>query len=250
MAALALAHMAVAVTRSRSINRGTAGRRGLRHRRRHARLRLPPPATLALVALALELRHARVVQRVVAELEYRGRTDALTGLGNRWAFDDDLAGRLRSTSISRMRRRWDPEPATLLLADIDHFKRYNDRYGHPTGDEALVRVAGAMREACRVGDGIYRLGGEEFAILLTADHHEALLIADRIRRTVASAMGGALTVSLGVATADADGEQALVARADRALYEAKSRGRNRVSTRMRNATVRGSAVGQPPSHHG
>jgi diguanylate cyclase (GGDEF)-like protein len=249
MAALAIGQLAAAVVRSGS-GRGTGRGRGDRPRQRQAPLRLPLPAAVAVISLVLEVRHGRTVQRVVADLEHRGRTDALTRLGNRWAFDDDLAGRLRSTATSGPRRRGDPETATLLLADIDHFKRYNDRHGHPAGDDALVRVAAAMRSACRGGDGIYRLGGEEFAVLLTADHLEAVLIADRIRQAVASATGGALTVSLGVATAETDGKQALVARADRALYEAKNRGRNCISTRVPGATVRGPAVGGPFPNHG
>ncbi|MCF6506567.1 GGDEF domain-containing protein [Blastococcus sp. MG754426] len=247
MAALAIGQLVVAAARPGG-GPGARTGRGDRPRQRQVPLRLSLPATVALVSLVLEVRHGRAVQRVIAELEHRGHTDALTGLGNRWAFDDDLAGRLSSTATSR-RRRCDPEPATLLLVDIDHFKRYNDRHGHPAGDQALVRVAAAIRGVCRRGDGIYRLGGEEFAVLLTADHREAVVVADRIRQAVTSATGGALTVSLGVAGAETDGPQALIARADRGLYEAKSRGRNRISVQVPEATGPGPALEtSSPSH--
>jgi diguanylate cyclase (GGDEF)-like protein len=195
------------------------------------------------MGLVLEIWYARVTRRVISDLECRGRTDALTGLGNRWAFDDDLDSRLRSSSATIRRRRSDPESTALLLADIDYFKRYNDRYGHPAGDEALVRVAGAMQRACRGGDGIHPIGGEEFAVILSADHGEILVIADRIRRAVVQDTGGELSVSLGVATARADTVDTLVARADGALYEAKNRGRNCISSQVHGPWTSSPAVG-------
>jgi diguanylate cyclase (GGDEF)-like protein len=172
----------------------------------------------------LELHHARQAERLIAHLQHRSRTDPLTGLGNRWAFDADLAGRLTSTTSGS--RREDPVPTSLLIADIDHFKPYNDRHGHPAGDDSLARVARAIQHACRRGDGVHRIGGEEFAVVLTADHGESLVIAERIRRAVACATDGQLTISLGVATARTDDAETLIGEADRALYRAKARGRN------------------------
>nr|WP_243850537.1 GGDEF domain-containing protein [Modestobacter marinus] len=183
------------------------------------------PGTAALVLLS---RHTRRSRRVIAELEQRCRTDALTGVGNRGAFDDDLRGRLQG--IAGRRRHGDPVGVTLVLADIDHFKSYNDRHGHPAGDRALARVARALQLACRSGDGVHRIGGEEFAVVLEADHASSLLIADRIRRLVAASTDDRLTVSLGVATAQHDDAEALLDQADRALYRAKARGRNRIES--------------------
>jgi diguanylate cyclase (GGDEF)-like protein len=117
-----------------------------------------------------------------------------------------------------------------VLVDVDHFKSYNDRYGHPAGDEALSRVARAIRSAARGGDGVHRIGGEEFAVLLAAGHAESLDVAHRIRRAVATVGQGRITVSAGVATAGDEDAQTLIDRADRALYRAKDRGRNRVDS--------------------
>ncbi|MCZ2837986.1 GGDEF domain-containing protein [Modestobacter sp. VKM Ac-2985] len=183
------------------------------------------PGTAALVLLH---RHTRRSRRVIEELERRCRTDALTGLGNRGAFDDDLRDRLQG--IVGRRRHADPVGVTLVLADIDHFKSYNDRHGHPAGDRALVRVARALQQACRSGDGVHRIGGEEFAVVLDADHASSLLIADRIRQFVSACTDDRLTVSIGVATAQHDDVEALIGQADRALYRAKSRGRNRIES--------------------
>ncbi|WP_164699771.1 GGDEF domain-containing protein [Modestobacter sp. KNN46-3] len=183
------------------------------------------PGTAALVLLH---RHARRSRRVIEELERRCRTDALTGLGNRGAFDDDLRARLQG--IAGRRRLGDPAGVTLVLADIDHFKAYNDQHGHPAGDRALVCVARALERACRSVDGVHRIGGEEFAVVLSADHASSLLIADRIRRLVSASTADRLTVSLGVATAQHEDVEALIAQADRALYRAKARGRNRIES--------------------
>jgi diguanylate cyclase (GGDEF)-like protein len=199
-------------------------RRASRPRQRQGTLRLPLPALAALVMLLLELHHARQAERLVAHLQHRSRTDPLTGLGNRWAFDADLSDRLKTTSSGS--RRGDPVPTSLLIADIDHFKPYNDRHGHPAGDDSLARVARAIQHACRRGDGVHRIGGEEFAVVLTAGHGESLVIAERIRRAVACATDGQLTISLGVATARTEDAEALIVEADRALYRAKARGRN------------------------
>jgi diguanylate cyclase (GGDEF)-like protein/PAS domain S-box-containing protein len=125
----------------------------------------------------------------------------------------------------------------LVMADIDHFKKVNDRYGHQAGDEALVRFAALFQQEKREIDIFARFGGEEFLLLLPeTDLAQAVLVAERLRERVALspiAFGNIhleLTCSLGVAALADDGLDALISRADAALYEAKRRGRNRVQT--------------------
>jgi two-component system cell cycle response regulator len=166
-------------------------------------------------------------------------TDPLTGAFNRRYMDACLA-----TAIERRRRTG--EPASLLMIDVDHFKRINDRHGHLAGDEVLRLVARRIGGAVRGSDVAARYGGEEFVILLPATGREAGgLLAERIRRAVAdepfeitgSALPLPVTVSIGVAehhdvagTDDLDvAAEQLLARADTALYEAKAAGRNNVA---------------------
>ncbi|MBV9076672.1 MAG: diguanylate cyclase [Methylobacteriaceae bacterium] len=152
-------------------------------------------------------------ERQNRELRDLAARDGLTGLANRRAFDETLGGAPRGT---------------LLLIDADHFKAINDRYGHVAGDECLRRLAAILRDA-EVGAGgrAARIGGEEFALLLPEIAPEpARAVAEAIRTRVADAGGGPpLSVSIGIASGEAAG---LRLAADRALYEAKARGRNRV----------------------
>lgn len=166
-------------------------------------------------------------------LEKQAHLDALTGLANRHALRDRL-----EAEWSACRRR--SAPLSLLVVDVDHFKRINDRHGHAAGDEALRRVAEALRAVARVYDLVARFGGEEFVLLAPdCDLAGALGLAERAREQVGSlqlafaAAPNALTASVGVATSadphpDEPGPDALFDRADRALYEAKSSGRNAV----------------------
>ena len=165
------------------------------------------------------------------ELVRRADHDALTGLENRGCFVTRLGG-----EMARLRRQG--EPFTLLILDIDDFKRVNDRFGHGVGDDVLRAVAGALRAGLRDIDGAYRVGGEEFAVILPAtDGISALTAAERLRRAVAAlniplpdGVGATrVTVSLGAAEADPamDAEKDLFAAADRALYAAKASGKNR-----------------------
>ena len=177
------------------------------------------------------------------ELEKLSTEDALTGLDNRRRFDRALRearGQAASASGPARREPDDGLPLALAMIDVDHFKCFNDRFGHPAGDECLRRVAGALRGAqLRPGDVVARYGGEEFAVVLprcSADG--ALAVAERIRRAVEAeripgAMPGApwVTVSIGVCVAPhaADfHDEDLVRCADRALYAAKQAGRNQV----------------------
>jgi diguanylate cyclase (GGDEF)-like protein len=157
-------------------------------------------------------------------------TDGLTGLYNHRHFHEALAG-----EVGRARRY--NHPVSLVLVDIDHFKRYNDTHGHQAGDALLRDLAALFRRAAREHDVVSRYGGEEFAFLLPqTGKREALTLAKRLCRTVArqrfdgaDALPGArLTISLGVASYPEDVLHApeLVHRADQALYLAKNQGRN------------------------
>ena len=160
------------------------------------------------------------------ELARQAHMDALTGLPNRRGLDAALAHR-----IGEERAQF-----ACVLADIDHFKRINDRYSHLVGDEVLRRVGALMREVVRDGDVAARYGGEEFALLLDrVDGRQAVEVCERLRTSIATQpwgeiVGGlAVTISLGVALRQAgDSGEALLGRADGCLYAAKAAGRDRV----------------------
>jgi len=164
-------------------------------------------------------------QRITSHLREDANTDPLTQLANRRAFQTAIQGLLR-------RRREEDAVFSLLMPDLDRFKAFNDAHGHVAGDQALRLVGHLLKSALRPGDVAARYGGEEFAVLLPGiDGERAVLVAERIRRDfhVADWPHQALTVSIGVAQGHAsDEEEALVARADRALYAAKATGRDRV----------------------
>ncbi len=156
--------------------------------------------------------------------------DGLTSLGNRRRLDHDLASTLQNAVAAGL-------PVAFAMVDIDHFKNYNDTHGHGAGDEALRQVASVIAANVRETDIVYRYGGEEFSILLPGTNtEEAEAVAERVRTAVQQTSfpgeqhqpGGSLTVSVGVATLAGSAPDALKARADAALYDAKSAGRNRV----------------------
>ena len=171
-------------------------------------------------------------RRLVRALQGMANTDARTGLPNSRAFDDAVESVLATRPADA--------PEAILLLDLDHFKAFNDRYGHPAGDEALRAFAGILRSSVRDGDIAARYGGEEFAIHLRGlGRDEALEVAERIRGRVEQAilslgpgLTGRITASLGVAVAPTDGSDrvSLLRAADSALYVAKASGRNRVAT--------------------
>ena len=150
--------------------------------------------------------------------------DSLTQLWNRGAFQR----RLMETVTEAEQER---QTVSLLLADLDHFKDYNDRVGHLGGDQALNVVANLLKETARSGDYVCRFGGEEFTLILpNTSKLNALKLAERIRLTM-DRTALPLTLSLGVATfpQDASNWKDLIEKTDRALYEAKRLGRNRVA---------------------
>jgi diguanylate cyclase (GGDEF)-like protein len=157
--------------------------------------------------------------------------DALTGAFNRKHFTERMAGEIAYAKRHKT-------PLSLVLFDLDHFKRVNDSHGHLAGDHVLRSVAGLVKRTLRAEDVFARYGGEEFAVIARGiDVERAYLFAERIRITVANAKiefnrtNVPITVSVGVASldccGDAQGNEALVAKADERLYAAKRAGRNR-----------------------
>ena len=159
----------------------------------------------------------------------RAETDALTGLGNHGAFQRDLATLLEDGSAETGDRR-----VAMLMMDLDRFKAYNDRHGHPAGDALLHAVATAISGAARTDDRVYRYGGDEFALILPgATLAQAVRVAQRVRRAVGALTATnttPVTITVGVAAVpgDATDRAGLVTAADAALYYGKGSGENRV----------------------
>jgi diguanylate cyclase (GGDEF)-like protein len=167
------------------------------------------------------------------QLQHQTRQDALTGLGNRRSFDEHLQVSLRQCHRDQV-------PLTLLLADVDHFKRYNDAAGHPAGDLCLQNLGNVLRMACRRPlDHAARYGGEEFGLILpNTSKSGAMTFARALQQLVSSQMGAhpnspvsdRVTLSGGITTVMPEADttvSSLVMRADQALYTAKAQGRNR-----------------------
>jgi diguanylate cyclase (GGDEF)-like protein len=169
--------------------------------------------------------------RLFEEVQSLALTDPLTGLQNRRSVFE--VGRIEFSRARRMDR-----PFSCMMLDLDHFKRINDQYGHQTGDQVLQEFAARCLESVREGDMVARYGGEELIILLPeTDREIAMRVAERLGHAVAAKPIVVtysqihITVSIGVAALDENTPhfEALVARADQALYMAKHRGRNRVA---------------------
>ena len=169
-------------------------------------------------------------RRLMTALQGMASTDSRTGLPNSRTFDEALAKRLESRNQG--------DPISVLMLDVDHFKLFNDRNGHPAGDQALRTFAGILAEAVRDLDMAARYGGEEFVVMLPgASPADAAVVAERIRARTEKAVidlspghRDAITVSIGIATwpLDAGDRVKLLEVADAALYRAKTGGRNRV----------------------
>jgi diguanylate cyclase (GGDEF)-like protein len=176
------------------------------------------------------------LQQANQNLKLLANLDSLTQLSNRRGFDDYI-----QKEWERMQRI--KAPLSLIMCDVDFFKSYNDRYLHPNGDKCLIKVAMAMRNTVRrSGDLVARYGGEEFAIVLpNTNALGATSVAENVRTAIknlqiaheASSVCPYVTISVGVSTIipnQSNDFQALIHAADRALYQSKSQGRDRVST--------------------
>ena len=172
------------------------------------------------------------LQENLETVRHESLTDPLTTLANRKFFDQALEKAMSEATTKR-------EPLTLMMTDIDHFKNFNDSYGHQTGDQVLRLVAMAVKNNIKGQDIAARYGGEEFAVVLpNTVLRSATTVADHIRRAVMTKQLmkrstheqlGRITISIGVAVLhDGDTAQSLIGRADACLYAAKHAGRNRV----------------------
>jgi diguanylate cyclase (GGDEF)-like protein len=198
-----------------------------------------PTGIVAALRDATDRKTAEIkLKDALEQMERTAATDGLTGLTNRRHFDGLADGEWRRCGREH-------QPLSVLLLDVDHFKLFNDRYGHPAGDACLRAIASQLAAAARrPADLAARYGGEEFLLLMPhTDRAGALWVAERVRKFVldlaiaheGSTAPGVVTVSIGVATAwpkdPGSGPKnvgALLAAADTALYQAKSGGRNRV----------------------
>jgi diguanylate cyclase (GGDEF)-like protein len=193
--------------------------------------------TVSFVAIVLRMLRARI-DRLVGQLRETAQTDPLTMVLNRRGFDERM-----ELELERARRN--TAPLGLLMADLDHFKEVNDRFGHAAGDTVLACVGQALVLGCRSIDTVARIGGEEFAVLLPGtDAAGALDAAERLRAEIGRVEGDGvrgLTLSVGVVEFPRDGRtpEDLLEAADRALYAAKAEGRDRavVYGRPENATA-------------
>jgi two-component system cell cycle response regulator len=184
--------------------------------------------------LAVKLEIAQRILGVQAELERLNlrlaelvSTDGLTGVRNRRSFDECLQDAYSFATRQRL-------PLSLVMIDVDHFKSFNDTFGHPAGDDVLRAVAGLLRDNIRDHDQVARYGGEEFVLLLPAtDARAGCVIAERLRAAIAGHpwTSRPISISLGVATTSdgTRGVSGLLDEADKALYRSKQQGRDRIT---------------------
>ena len=176
----------------------------------------------------------RAMQKTLEEIQRQSVTDALTDINNRKFFDQSI-----NQAIAHANRKNDP--LCLVMIDIDHFKNFNDTFGHQTGDQVIRLVAKTIQKTSRSSDIACRYGGEEFVVILpNTDLQGATILSNKVRQAIEEVellkssknkTLGKITVSLGVAFLNAsDDESSLISRADEALYVAKREGRNCVRT--------------------
>ncbi len=186
-----------------------------------------PTFSVILIVSCLVLALRERVDGLMGDLAYTASTDMLTDLPNRRTFEEAC-----DRELERARRSG--TPMSLAIFDLDHFKAINDRLGHAEGDRALKRFASILKEQCRVVDFPARIGGEEFALILSnADAEGAAIFAERLLARVIDVTKhdiAPLAVSIGISQmhSDRDTQDVLLLAADRALYEAKNTGRAKV----------------------
>lgn len=186
-----------------------------------------PTFSVILIVSCLVLALRERLDGLMGDLAYTASTDMLTDLPNRRTFEE-----ICNRELERARRC--STPVSLAIFDLDHFKAINDRLGHAEGDRALKRFASILKEQCRVVDFPARIGGEEFALILSnADAEGAAVFAERLLARVIDLTKhdiAPLSVSIGISQmhSDRDTQDVLLLAADRALYEAKNTGRARV----------------------
>jgi len=182
-----------------------------------------------------------VLHTNLAQARNEARVDGLTGVANRKAFDDELA-----RAIAEAQEKGGT--VSLIMADIDHFKQFNDKWGHRTGDQVLRLVASCLKASAKGADVVARYGGEEFSVIMPARSteeaeslgnvmREAVQARELVKRSTNENLGR-VTMSLGVATwKPGESGEMLVERADACLYTAKHAGRNRVVTELTQETL-------------
>ncbi len=172
-------------------------------------------------------KYQRRLEVTNARIKTLSITDDLTGLHNGFAFEEELRNEVHCAWAS-------DSPLSLLLLDADHFKSYNDEFGHPAGDDALKTIAGYLKDSLRTTDFVARIGDEEFVIILPgASQESACAMAERRRKVLELAVWHErpITVSIGISSLDGRNINTgtLISEADQALFHSKATGRNRVS---------------------
>ncbi|HEX6995224.1 MAG TPA: GGDEF domain-containing protein [Gammaproteobacteria bacterium] len=190
-------------------------------------LRLAAIQVTLVVTMAFAASFSVLNERQQQELLRLATRDPLTGVGNRRAFMSRLAHVMAAFQRNRV-------PSSLVMLDVDHFKRINDAHGHAAGDEVLKTIARRIESRIRVTDGLYRIGGEEFVVVIEGHGIEtAAHIAEELRERIEAVdlvPGISVTVSVGAAEIrERESHEAWLRRADEAMYAAKRSGRNRVT---------------------
>ncbi len=187
-------------------------------------------AIIIIVSSAFLVIQRKNADRKIAHLSILSTTDHLTQVKNRLSFDDEI-----HSEAERSKRY--KRPFSLMLIDVDDFKKVNDSYGHDQGDYAIKRICNEIIASIRQSDSLYRIGGDEFAIILVETNvDKAKMIGENIRKRIAKTVvvgNDKITVSIGISSFDynndKEDEEKLFKRADNALYASKNHGRNRVS---------------------